>query len=103
MLLPSIRLMALTVIVILMPMGAMAQTATSPAASTNVRLLSAAELDQVVAPIALYPDPLLAEVLMASAYPLEIVQAERWGTSEQEFHERSVKDRRRQTTLGREH
>ena len=32
------------------------------------------ELDALLAPIALYPDPLLAQVLAASAYPLEIVQ-----------------------------
>ena len=37
-----------------------------------------AELDGLVAPIALYPDTLLANVLMASTYPLEVVQAERW-------------------------
>jgi Protein of unknown function (DUF3300) len=36
------------------------------------------ELEQMVAPIALYPDPLLAQVLMASTYPLEIVEAARW-------------------------
>jgi len=36
------------------------------------------ELDQVLAPIALYPDSLLTQVLMASTYPMEIVQAERW-------------------------
>src|SRR5215470_2010234 len=36
------------------------------------------ELDQMLAPIALYPDQLLAQILMASTYPLEIVQAERW-------------------------
>jgi hypothetical protein len=36
------------------------------------------ELDQIVAPIALYPDSLLAQILMASTYPLEVVQAERW-------------------------
>jgi uncharacterized protein DUF3300/endosialidase-like protein len=41
-------------------------------------LLSAAQLDQLVAPIALYPDPLLAQVLMASTYPLEVVQADRF-------------------------
>lgn len=35
-------------------------------------------LDQILAPIALYPDDLLAQILMASTYPLEIVQAERW-------------------------
>ena len=36
------------------------------------------ELDQMLAPIALYPDSLLAQVLMASTYPLEVVMAERW-------------------------
>ena len=36
------------------------------------------ELEQMVAPIALYPDPLLAQVLMSSTYPLEIVEAARW-------------------------
>jgi hypothetical protein len=36
------------------------------------------ELEQLVAPIALYPDALLAQLLMASTYPLEVVQAARW-------------------------
>jgi len=36
------------------------------------------ELDQLLAPIALYPDSLISQVLMASTYPLEIVQADRW-------------------------
>jgi uncharacterized protein DUF3300 len=36
------------------------------------------ELEQLVAPIALYPDSLLAQVLMASTYPLEVVEAARW-------------------------
>jgi hypothetical protein len=36
------------------------------------------ELDQLVAPLALHPDSLLAQMLMASTYPLEVVQAERW-------------------------
>lgn len=35
-------------------------------------------VESLVAPIALYPDPLLAELLVASTYPLEIVQAARW-------------------------
>jgi hypothetical protein len=39
---------------------------------------SSEELDQMLAPIALYPDSLVAQMLMASTYPLEIVQAERW-------------------------
>ena len=36
------------------------------------------EIEQLVAPIALYPDALVAQVLMASTYPLEVVQADRW-------------------------
>jgi hypothetical protein len=40
--------------------------------------LSQAELDQLVAPIALYPDALVAQVLMASTYPLEVIEAQRW-------------------------
>lgn len=35
-------------------------------------------LEQLLAPIALYPDALLSQILMASTYPLEIVQAARW-------------------------
>ena len=36
------------------------------------------ELDQIAAPIALYPDPLVAQILMASTYPLELVEAARF-------------------------
>ena len=39
---------------------------------------SAADLEKLVAPIALYPDPLIATMLPASVYPLEIVQAARF-------------------------
>src|SRR5262245_12328087 len=65
------------------PFGALAQdqqqqpTAPAPAQ----QLLGADQLDQIVAPIALYPDTLLAEVLMASTYPLEVVEADRWAST----------------------
>src|SRR5262245_19751189 len=39
---------------------------------------TAAQLDPLVAPIALYPDALLAQILMASTYPLEVIEAARW-------------------------
>ena len=39
---------------------------------------SAEQLEQIVAPIALYPDALVAQILMAATYPLEIVEAARW-------------------------
>jgi hypothetical protein len=52
-----------------------AQPVPPPAASAP---LSDAELQQLVAPIALYPDPLVAVILPAAAYPVEIVQAARF-------------------------
>ena len=55
------------------------QTAsTQGAAQTQPAPFKPEELEQIVAPIALYPDALLAQVFMASTYPLEIVQAARW-------------------------
>jgi len=50
----------------------------SAAAPGSPVLLSPAQLDQLTAPIALYPDPLLGEILAAATYPLEIVEAVRW-------------------------
>src|SRR5437879_2736549 len=44
----------------------------------NLSLFNAQQLDQLLAPIALYPDALLAQILMAATYPLEIVKADRW-------------------------
>ena len=49
-----------------------------PAQETEEAYFSQAELDQMLAPIALYPDVLLSQVLMASTYPLEVVEASRW-------------------------
>jgi hypothetical protein len=57
------------------------RTQTAPAADTAAAQptpFKPEELEQIVAPIALYPDTLLAQVFMASTYPLEIVQAARW-------------------------
>ena len=39
------------------------------------------QLEQTLAPIALYPDSLLSQILMASTYPLEVVEAARWSRS----------------------
>jgi hypothetical protein len=88
--LSTIRSMALAIMV-LAPLGANAQTSTAPAAASQTPLLKPAELDQLVAPIALYPDTLLAEVLMASAYPLDIVQAERWVQANKNLTEDQLK------------
>ena len=47
-------------------------------APTERKPFSPEELDQMLAPIALYDDALLSQVLMAASYPLEIVEAARW-------------------------
>ena len=53
-------------------------SATSQSAQAGAKTFSQQDLDQLLAPIALYPDNVLAQMLMASTYPLEIVQAARW-------------------------
>ena len=57
-----------------------AQQPATPAAAPpeQAALYSPDQLDSLVAPIALYPDPLLAQTLAASTYPLEIVQLQQW-------------------------
>ena len=49
-----------------------------PPPSAPPALFAPEQLEQIAAPIALYPDPLLAQVLMAATYPLEVVQAARF-------------------------
>src|SRR5947209_6692826 len=59
--------------------SAQAQSPAAPAkAQAPPTKIPPVEVDSLVAPIALYPDPLLAQSLAASTYPLEIVQAQRW-------------------------
>lgn len=53
--------------------------------SSSAPKLSSQDLQKLVAPIALYPDPLLAQVLPASTYPLEIVDAARTIKSNKDF------------------
>jgi hypothetical protein len=52
--------------------------APQPAQTKESSTFSPEQLEQLVAPIALYPDSLLTQTLMASTYPLEIVEAARW-------------------------
>jgi uncharacterized membrane protein YgcG len=67
------RLIAVTLILLLsLPAAPFAQEPQGKAS------LSQAELEQILAPVALYPDDVLSQILIASTYPLEIVQADRW-------------------------
>jgi hypothetical protein len=61
-----------------------------PPAAASAKPLS--DLESLVAPIALYPDPLLAELLVASTYPLEVVQAARWLDSKPDLATLKSKD-----------
>ncbi len=76
------ELAAIVCIATLIPWGtpmAAAQTQLPDAPSAQVSAkIPADQLDSLVAPIALYPDPLLSQTLVASTYPLEIVQLQQW-------------------------
>jgi hypothetical protein len=48
------------------------------------------QLDSLVAPIALYPDPLLAQVLAASTYPLEIIQLQQWLSKHKDLKDQAL-------------
>ncbi len=52
--------------------------ATLPAQANQRSDFSEAQLDSMLAPIALYPDTVLSHILIAATYPLEIVEADRW-------------------------
>jgi hypothetical protein len=61
-----------------MQIGRAAEPAQYTTAPARVAQLSPDELDQLVAPIALYPDALVAQIVAAASYPTEVVEAERW-------------------------
>ncbi|MEP1448100.1 MAG: DUF3300 domain-containing protein [Paraglaciecola sp.] len=52
--------------------------------------LDQAQLDQILAPIALYPDTLLSHILVASTYPLEVIQAARWRAANPDLDEQQA-------------
>jgi Protein of unknown function (DUF3300) len=78
----TMRLLAVALL-FAVPQAASAQTPppSQPASAPSQQLLAAGQLDALVAPIALYPDALLSEILMASTYPLEVVEADRWANA----------------------
>src|SRR6476661_2520733 len=69
---------------------AQTEQAKNPDQSTQQKAanLSPDQLDSLVAPIALYPDPLLAQTLAASTYPLEIIQLHQWLTKHPNLKEK---------------
>ncbi len=67
------RSLILIVAVTMVPFGAFSQQATNSA-----RAFTEAELDQMLAPIALYPDSLLAQIMVAATFPDQVAEADRW-------------------------
>ena len=55
-----------------------AETTTTDTATEPETKVPDAELDSLVAPVALYPDPLLSQTLVASTYPVELMQLQQW-------------------------
>jgi len=69
-----------------LPLPAAAQGAPEPAP------FKPEELEQLAAPIALYPDALVAQILMAATYPLEVVAAARWVKANPGLKEKALED-----------
>jgi hypothetical protein len=83
-------LVSLVLSVSLSPYAFAEETPAEP--NTQQQLLGEGELDALVAPIALYSDALLAQILMASTYPLEIVQADRWAKANKSLKGEAIKN-----------
>jgi Protein of unknown function (DUF3300) len=82
--------------VALVPGDTLAYTSPSqaPASSTQSQTakIPPEQLDSLVAPIALYPDPLLAQTLAASTYPLEIIQLQQWLEKNKNLKDKALAD-----------
>jgi hypothetical protein len=71
------------------PQQAATPTSTSQTQSAKI---PPDQLDSLVAPIALYPDPLLAQLLAASTYPLEIIQLQQWLANHKDLKDKALAD-----------
>jgi Protein of unknown function (DUF3300) len=93
------KLAAILCIALLVPgntgvVSARSQQSQQPeaAAGEEAPKIPADQLDSLVAPIALYPDPLLAQVLAASTYPLEIIQLQQWLVKNKNLKDKALVD-----------
>ena len=69
-----------------------------PPAQAQSQTLPPQQLDNLAAPIALYPDPLLGQVLAACTYPVELVEAQQWLQANGNLHGQELTDAARQQT-----
>ena len=88
------ELTAIVCVAAIVPGNAIAvqtQPPAAPAEQATVKL-PADQLDSLVAPIALYPDPLLSQTLVASTYPLEVVQLQQWLAQHKDLKDKALVD-----------
>jgi len=87
-----LRLISLLCATLLVPGDAllMAQQGAVSAPTPDAQPMPGDQLDSLVAPIALYPDPLLAQVLAASTYPLELVQLQQWLAKHKDLKDKAL-------------
>src|SRR6201981_896405 len=71
---------------------AQSQEMTTTTTDQQTTTLAPQELDSLVAPIALYPDSLLAQTLAASTYPLEVIQLQQWMQKNQNLQGQALAD-----------
>jgi hypothetical protein len=74
----TLFLLSLTIPSLSLPTQLYAEGSIAQEKASQLAQFSQAELEQMLAPIALYPDSVLTHILIASTYPLEIIQANRW-------------------------
>ena len=67
-------------------------TTTTTTAAAAVPKIPGDQLDSLVAPIALYPDPLLSQTLVAATYPLEIIQLQQWMDRNKTLKDKALAD-----------
>ena len=86
--------LALSLVLGSLPLAAETPGSAAPDASDAAAAapMTAEELQTLVAPIALYPDPLVSQVLVASTYPLEVVEAGQWLEKHPDLKGQALKD-----------
>jgi Protein of unknown function (DUF3300) len=95
------ELIAFLCIAALIPGNAMAVQTQPPATTTQQSAtptdqptvkLPPEQLDSMVAPVVLYPDPLLTQTLVASTYPLEVIQLKQWLDQHKDLKDKALAD-----------
>src|SRR6476660_857350 len=91
-LLRSLVALACTLVLVPGDLRLLAAPMPIPHATEAAAKIPADQLDSLVAPIALYPDPLLSQTLVASTYPLEIIQLQQWLTKNKGLKDKALAD-----------